>query len=242
MPLWLLFSHLNLSTRSIILLIMAPKKTHLLAAEADGLNKELAEIAIKVIDLPHKMPSEVGLTCSQKEIVEICSWLEPESLEKRIRNLIYGGGCLTSFNKDITRNEIRIHILHHVLLDIIAYYAIPYKTRLWYVLWPQFKYIAEKEGFNGIYKLADKSYQARISYGPYGEIHLSRTSERDLDYIKIIEEILNVCQTWFRYYYRHTCTPEELKYELRKCGIWAGHRLCERYGFDVNLFDQFFAR
>jgi len=30
---------------------MATKETHLLAAEADGLNKELAEIAVKVIDL-----------------------------------------------------------------------------------------------------------------------------------------------------------------------------------------------
>jgi hypothetical protein len=205
---------------------MADKETHLLAAEADGLNKELAEIAIKVIDLSHEMPPRFGLIGPQKELVEIYSWLEPESLEKRIRN----SASTTHF----TSSEIRIHILHHVLLDIIANYVIPYKTNLWY----KFKHKTKKEGFKGIWKLAKKNYEARISYGPYGEI-LIRTNKQNLNYIDIFAEALNVCQVWFYYRYRHTITLSELKYELRKWGIWAGRMLCKRYRFDENSFLDF---
>jgi hypothetical protein len=187
---------------------VAGKNTHLLAAKADGLNKELAEITINVIDLPHKMPPNFNFKDYQKELMEIRSWLNPKNLEERIRN------CTSTAY--LTPSQIRLHILHHILLDIIFNYIIPYNTALRF----QFKDIAEKEGFKGIWKFAKMNIQ-------------------NLNYINIFAEILNVCHVWFHYCYKQTITLGELKSELYKWGVWAGRTLCRRYGLDANSFLDF---
>jgi hypothetical protein len=202
---------------------MASKNTHLLAAEVDGLNKELTKIVINVIDLPHKIPLNLNFEDYQKELAEIYFWFNLRDLEKRIRN------CVSTAY--FTSSEIRIHILHHILLDIIFNYTIPYKTKLWY----QFKGIAEKEGFKGIWKLAKINYEERISYESHGET-ISGIGRQNINYNDLLAEILNICHVWFHYRYRQIIAFDELKSELYKWGVWAARTLRKRYEFDVNSF------
>jgi hypothetical protein len=202
---------------------MAGKNTHLLAAKADGLDEELAEITINVIDLPHKMPPNFNFKDYHKELMEIRSWLNPKNLEERIRN------CTSAVY--LTPSQIRLHIL----LDIIFNYIIPYNT----ALRSQFKNIAEKEGFKGIWKFAKMNYETNILYGTYGEV--VGINIQNLDYINIFAEILNVCNVWFYYRYKQTITLNELKSELYKWGVWAARILGKRYGYvlDANFFLDF---
>jgi len=102
---------------------MADRRTHILAAKADGLSEKLAQIALNVIDPPKKKFFERAF---QKELAEVMFWLEPESLERRMMNSV-------TFARP---SKLRLYLLHHILLDVVAYYAIPYKEKAWYELWP----------------------------------------------------------------------------------------------------------
>jgi hypothetical protein len=212
---------------------MASKLTHIRAAKADGLSDKLAEAAVHVID-PPKAFFEYAY---QRELFEVMSWLQPQNLERRMMNYVTRKEIFACQNID--PSKLRLHLLHHILLDLVAYYAIPYKSKLWYELWlPFFRREAEERGFRGIYELAKTYYRKRVSYEPGGEIISYGTDEQDVEYLETFAEILNVCDTFLDYCYKCIIESEEFRYELHKWGYWALKILRERYEIDGGLFES----